>query len=1210
MAGAWAKGALYRLTMSVGRGGRTGDWAGSYNGGMFVHLRLHTEFSVVDGTTRIDELAKAAAADRQPAMAITDLNNLFGAIKFYKENRGKGVKPVLGAEIFLEDPAGGAPSRMLLLVQSKQGYLNISELLARAWTRNVVKNLAVCTWAWLEELGEGLMALSGAQAGPVGQALVRGDASGATELALRLAGLFPHRLYLEIQRAGRPDDEAHVAAAVQLAARLNLPVVATHPVQFTTEEEFEAHEARVCIAEGEILANPRRVRRFTREQYFKSSAQMAELFADVPSAIENTVEIAKRCNLTLVLGKPRLPDFPTPNGMPIDEYFRYASHEGLKERLVHLFPNEAEREKQRQHYVDRLEFELGTILKMGFPGYFLIVGDFIQWAKANGCPVGPGRGSGAGSLVAYALKITDLDPLQYNLLFERFLNPERVSMPDFDIDFCQSNRDRVIDYVKEKYGKNAVSQIATFGTMAAKAAIRDVGRVMDMSYTFCDGISKLVPGKPGQTYTLAYPPEPKKEGDKNNYALELEPMLYERVRKEEDVKTIIEMAQKLEGMTRNIGMHAGGVLIAPGKLTDFCPLYQQPGSESAVSQYDKDDVEAIGLVKFDFLGLATLTILEIAREFIQKRHKGQENFAFENIPLDDGPTYRLFSEGKTEAVFQFESRGMQGMLREAKPSRLEDLIALNALYRPGPMDLIPSFVNRKHGKEVVEYPHPLVEPVLAETYGIMVYQEQVMQTAQVLGGYSLGGADMLRRAMGKKKAEEMAEHRAIFRKGAAEKGIGQDKADEVFDLMEKFAGYGFNKSHAAAYSLLAYHTGWLKVHYTAEFFCANMTVEMDDTDKLKVLFEDAHKMGLSFEPPDVNRGVYRFEPVTDKVIRYGLGAVKGTGQQAIEAIVAAREGQGVGPRGHEKGPFTSLFDFCVRVDRTRLNKRTLEALIKAGAFDALHMNRAALVASIDRAFDFANAQLSNANQGGLFDMMGDDAHGSSTQEPDLVEALPWGVKERLTQEKTAVGFYLSGHLFDEVEGEVRRFVRTRIDELQDSREPQLLAGIISDFRVINGQRGRLALFKLDDKSRAIEASADENLINAYKDLLKEDEFVVVSGRLQLDHFSGGLRVKVQQLWGLASARCKFGRYLQVSVGDRVPDVVRLLQQFPAQREATEHGELLHGLRVRLGLRCEAQQGAATAELQLGDASRFFPSDAALAAWSAQVGSGVAAVVYD
>ena len=1182
-----------------------------YNAAMFVHLRLHTEFSVVDGTNRIDEAVASAAADGQPALAISDLNNLFGAVKFYKAARGKGVKPILGAEIVLEGEGSHPPARLVLLVQGSQGYLNLSELLARAWTRNAAKGQALCNWAWLEELSPGLIALSGAQAGPVGQALMRGDEAGAADLALRLAGVFPHRFYLEIQRAGRPEDETHVAAAVPLAARLNLPVVATHPVQFATEEDFEAHEARVCIAEGEILANPRRVRRFTREQYFKSSAQMQALFADIPSALANTVEIAKRCNLTLVLGKPQLPNFPIPGGMTIEEFFRKVSHDGLEERLQHLYPDVAERDRQRPRYVERLEFELGTILKMGFPGYFLIVGDFIQWAKNNGCPVGPGRGSGAGSLVAYALKITDLDPLQYNLLFERFLNPERVSMPDFDIDFCQANRDRVIDYVKEKYGKDAVSQIATFGTMAAKAAIRDVGRVMDLSYTFCDGISKLVPAKPGQTYTLAYPPETKKEGDKNNYALELEPLLYERVRKEEDVRTVIEMAQKLEGMTRNIGMHAGGVLIAPGKLTDFCPLYQQPGSESAVSQYDKDDVEAIGLVKFDFLGLATLTILEIAKEFIVRRHKGQEHFAFENIPLDDGPTYRLFSEGKTEAVFQFESRGMQGMLKEARPSRLEDLIALNALYRPGPMDLIPSFVARKHGKEVVEYPHPLVEPVLAETYGIMVYQEQVMQTAQVLGGYSLGGADMLRRAMGKKKAEEMAEHRAIFRKGAAEKGISQEKADEVFDLMEKFAGYGFNKSHAAAYSLLAYHTGWLKVHYTAEFFCANMTVEMDDTDKLKVLYEDATKhFGMQFEPPDINRGNYRFEPVSDMVIRYGLGAVKGTGQQAIEAIVAAREGQGEGPRGSVRGPFTSLFDFCVRVDRGRINKRTVDALIKAGAFDGLHRNRAALSASIDRAFDYAAAQHSNANQGGLFDMMGDDAQGSSTQEPELAEVPPWGVREQLMQEKTALGFYLSGHLFDEAARELASFVRMRIADLVDTREPQTVAGIVSDFRVVNGQRGRQGIFVLEDGASRVEASASDAVVQAHRDLLKDDELVIVTGRLQPGRNGFEARFIVQQVHDLAGGRCRFGKYLRVAVGHPPPDVARLLREHPPRKESTEHGELQHGLRVRLGVRCTQDGDSACAELQLGEAFRTYPTDAALAAWRAQACGGDVTVVYE
>jgi DNA polymerase-3 subunit alpha len=1162
---------------------------------MFAHLRLHSEFSVVDSTCRIDEVVKAAAADGMPALAITDLSNLFGAVKFYKETRGKGVQSLIGAEIFLEGLGAdtNATSRVLVLVQSTQGYLNLSELLARAWTQNVVKAQAVVKFSWLQELSQGLILLSGAQAGPVGQALVQGDEARAADVALQLASVFPHRFYLELQRAGRPEDLAQVNGAVRLAARLNLPVVATHPVQFLRPDDYEAHEARVCISEGEILGNQRRVRKFTGEQYFKTAAQMCELFADVPSALSNSLEIAKRCNLTLVLGKPQLPNFPIPpvDGvvMSVDDYFRHVSHEGLKERLLHLYPDATRRQAEQARYLERLEFELNTILKMGFPGYFLIVGDFIQWAKTHGCPVGPGRGSGAGSLVAYALKITDLDPLQYNLLFERFLNPERVSMPDFDIDFCQTNRDRVIEYVKDKYGRDAVSQIATFGTMAARAAIRDVGRVLDMSYTFCDGISKLIPNKPGQHITIAG-------------AIEAEPILAERLAKEEDVKTLLELAQKLEGMTRNIGMHAGGVLIAPGKLTDFCPLYQQPGSTSAVSQYDKDDVEAIGLVKFDFLGLATLTILEIAREFIMQRHQGQENFAYENIPLDDAATYKLFADGKTEAVFQFESRGMQGMLRDARPSRLEDLIALNALYRPGPMDLIPSFVARKHGREEVEYPHPAVAEMLSETYGIMVYQEQVMQTAQILGGYSLGGADLLRRAMGKKKAEEMAEHREKFRAGAlATHNIPEDKADEVFDLMEKFAGYGFNKSHAAAYSLLAYHTGWLKVHYTAEFFCANMTVEMDDTDKLKVLYEDALKFGLTFDPPDVNRGHHRFEPVSNKVIRYGLGAVKGTGQQAIEAIVKARE---------EGGPFKSLFDFCLRVDRTRLNKRTVEALIKAGAFDSLHMNRASLSASIDRAFEFAAASIANANQGGLFDMMGDDDHGSSTQEPDLVEMMPWGIKERLTFEKTAVGFYLSGHLFDAVEREVRQFARRKIDDLIDSRESQLLAGIVSDIRIINGQRGKVAIFKLDDKSAVMEATADENLINSTRHVLKDDELVIVMAKLQADRFSGGFRLKMEQIWDLPTARCRFGKYLNVAVNGRAPEIARLVKEFPAQRIVTDEGELLRGLPVRLSLSRQAYGLSAEAQVQLGDQARFFPSDAALASWIAQADGGKAVIAYD
>ena len=1155
---------------------------------MFVHLRLHTEFSIQDGTTRIDDALQMATQHGQPALAITDLGNLFGAIKFYKAAFSNGIQPIIGADIYLKDDTSQQSeiSRLLLIAQNHQGYLNLCELLTRAWSQMGAHAQGVVQLTQLEKLSEGLIVLSGAQDGVVGKALIQGKQQRASEFALQLARIFPHRFYLEIQRAGRIDDELHVSATAQLASRLKLPLVATHPVQFTNPDDYESHEARVCISDGEILGNTRRVRKFTHDQFFKSTDQMLELFKDLPSAIQNTLEIAKRCHLTLDLGKAQLPDFPTPivdgKPLPIETFFHESSHQGLQQRLLHLYPDQIELEKNQQHYKDRLDFEIKTIIKMGFPGYFLIVSDFINWAKKNGCPVGPGRGSGAGSLVAYALNITDLDPLQYNLLFERFLNPERVSMPDFDIDFCQTNRDRVIEYVKQKYGRDAVSQIATFGTMAARAAIRDVGRVLDLSYNFCDGIAKLIPNKPGQHMTIAK-------------AIEIEPVLAQRLDKEEDVKALLHLAQKLEGIARNVGMHAGGVLIAPGKLTDFCPLYQQPGSDAAISQFDKDDVEAVGLVKFDFLGLATLTILEIAKDLIVSRHQGQENFSYENIPLKDAATYQLFAKGKTEAVFQFESRGMQGMLRDAKPSRLEDLIALNALYRPGPMDLIPSFVARKNGREKVEYAHPLVESVLSETYGIMVYQEQVMQTAQILGGYTLGGADLLRRAMGKKKPEEMAEHRNIFREGAAKQNISPNKADEIFDLMEKFAGYGFNKSHAAAYSLLAYHTGWLKVHYTAEFFCANMTVEMDDTDKLKVLHEDAVKLGLSFEAPDINRGNYRFEPVSNRVIRYGLGAIKGSGQQAIEAVVKARQAGGA---------FTSLFDFAVRVDRSKFNKRTLESLIKAGAFDTINLNRASLLASVDRAFDFSQSQQVNALQSGLFDSA--DTHGSSTQEPDLIQVVPWHVKERLTQEKTAVGFYLSGHLFDEVDSEVRQFAKLRLEDLIELSEPVVVAGIVSDLRQINIQRGKLTFFKLDDKSTSIEVTVDEAVFNANKHLIKDDQLVILMVKAQPDRFSGGLRIQVQQAWDLAGARCRFGKYMQINVNGKLPDLDPILKDHPARVESTENGNLIRGLSVRFQLIRDGAQ----AQIDLGEAAKFFPTDAALAAWTSQAHQGQAQIIYD
>jgi len=1168
----------------------------------FVHLRAHTEYSVVDGTLRIDDAVQAARSDQQPALAVTDLGNLFGAVKFYKACRAAGVKPIIGVDLWMEPHAGSGDkqaTRLLVLACDGSGYHHLCELLSRAWTANVQRAQAWVKWEWLAEHAGGLIALSGADTGAVGAALLSGDRPRAAALAQRLAEIFPGRFYIELQRAGAPTHEVHVRLAVTLAAELKLPVVATHPVQFHTPDDFDAHEARVCVADGETLANPRRIKRFTREQYFKTQQQMAALFADVPSALANSVRIAQRCNLQLNLGVPRLPDFPTPDGSPLDEYFRASSFAGLEQRLSALYPDTARRDANRPRYEERLVYEIETIRKMGFAGYFLIVADFINWARRNGCPVGPGRGSGAGSLVAYSLGITDLDPLHYQLLFERFLNPERVSMPDFDIDFCQANRERVIDYVKDRYGRDAVSQIATFGTMAAKAALRDVGRVLGMGYGHVDSIAKLIPAPPGKTVTLARLPESPDPGI--IYARKEAPELEQREAAEEEVAELLALASRVEGLVRNIGMHAGGVLIAPGKITDFCPLYQQPGSESAISQFDKDDVEAIGLVKFDFLGLATLTILELAKEMIVARHPQRADFTFERVPLDDAGVYRLFSAGQTEAVFQFESRGMQGMLRDARPSRLEDLIALNAMFRPGPMENIPSFCARKHGREPVSYPHPLLEKVLGETYGIMVYQEQVMQVAQLLAGYSLGAADVLRRAMGKKKPEEMAKQREIFRDGAlTHNGIDAAKADEIFDLMEKFAGYGFNKSHAAAYALLAYHTGWLKVHFTAEFYAANMSVEIDNTDKLKVLIHDAKQFGVAFEPPDINRGVYRFEPVGPKLVRYGLGAVKGTGAGAIEAIVAARSADAE----CGGGPFRSIFDFCARVDRTRVNKRAVEALVKAGAFDALHAERAAVLASLSLAFEWADTQETHQSQTGLFDF--GDSHAASTQEPALASVEPFGVRERLSLEKTALGFYLSGHLFEQSATEVRRFVKRRIADLVDSREPVLLAGVVMELRMVNSQRGRVAIFKLDDMSESIESVVNEELLETVRDLLREDELLVVQGRAQPDRFTGGLRLNVQQLWDLPAARARFGRYLAVSVNGGVPPVGDVLRQWPVRRLTTNQGTTTLGLPVRLAI----ERAEAVAELDLGEEGRFWPSDEALSRWKSIAHGGQAAIVYE
>ena len=1076
----------------------------------FIHLRLHSEFSIADGLVRIDDLVEAAASDKQAAIAVTDLANLFGMVKFYSEARSKGIKPIIGCDVWItNDDERDKPFRLLLLVKNHSGYLQLCDLLSRAWLTNQYRGRAEIRIDWLQALEQkdGLIALSGFHLGDIGVALENGNAELAERCAQRWDTIFPGNFYIEIQRSGNPRLENLLRRLTHLAAKLSLPVVATHPVQFIKPEEFTAHEARTCISEGEILANTRRPKRFTAEQYFKTQAEMAELFADLPAALANSVAIAQRCNLSLTLGKAQLPDFPTPNGMTISDYLVAQAKEGLETRLLQLYPDESQRQEERERYESRLMFETDTIIKMGFPGYFLIVADFIQWAKHHGVPVGPGRGSGAGSLVAYSLGITDLDPLKYNLLFERFLNPERVSMPDFDIDFCQEGRDRVIQYVKERYGKDAVSQIATFGTMAAKGAVRDVGRVLDFGYNFCDGISKLIPFKPGKLVTIAD-------------ALKEEPLLKERQEKEEEVRQLLELAQQVEGIARNVGMHAGGVLIAPGKLTDFCPLYTQGVDGGVISQLDKDDVEAIGLVKFDFLGLTTLTILDRTVQNIRAMDASLADFSLETLALNDRPTYQLLTQAKTVAVFQLESRGMQGMLKDARPDRFEDIIALVALYRPGPMDLIPDFCRRKHG-ERFDYPDPRTESILSETYGIMVYQEQVMQMAQVIGGYSLGGADLLRRAMGKKKPEEMAQHRQIFRDGAATNGLTEQKADEIFDLMEKFAGYGFNKSHAAAYALLSYYTAYLKTHHPAAFMAANLSLAMDDTDKIKILAEDASVIcGLTLLPPDINQSDYRFTPVAEPGkkadrIRYGLGAIKGSGQNAIEAVVAARK---------EK-PFTDLFDFVRRVDKRQINRRTIESLIKAGAFDCLGVNRGVLLASVGLAMESAEQAEASAHQVSLFDI----ADSQFDDSPEYVNVPEWSEKQKLTEEKTALGFYLSGHLFNAYVEEAAKFARTRLVDLKPAREPKLVAGIISGVRTQMTQRGRMLIVTLDDNTAQVEVTVYSEIYEANRSLFREDEFLAVQGKVAEDRFSGGLRITADRVMDIATARANFVKALRLSM---------------------------------------------------------------------------------
>lgn len=1127
----------------------------------FVHLRSHSEFSVVDGITRIPAMVAKAKEYGQPALALTDLGNFFGLIKFYKAARKNGIKPIAGSDLYLENELDrDKPFRIAALAMNHEGYLALCDLLTQAWLDNQYKGRGEVKREWLLHQPN-LILLSGAHQGDVGQALLSGNLEQAAAWAQQWQTHYPNRYFLELQRAGFEDEERYIAGAVDMATQLGLPVVATHPIQFAVSDDFRAHEVRVCIAEGEQLANPRRVRKFTPEQYFVSSEYMQQRFADIPSALANTVEIAKRCNLELKLGKPHLPDFPTPEGMGLGDFLIHEAEIGLEKRLAQLYPDATERETHRQTYFDRLAWECKTIIDMGFPGYFLIVADFINWGKANGVPVGPGRGSGAGSLVAYSMGITDLDPLRYDLLFERFLNPERVSMPDFDIDFCQDNRERVIDYVKQKYGRQAVSQIATFGTLGAKAVIRDVGRVLELPYGLCDGLSKLIPFSPADPWSLSR-------------ALADEPAFKERYETDEEVKSLIDLARPLEGLTRSVGMHAGGVLIAPGKLIDFCPLYRQPGEDAnAVSQYDKDDVEDAGLVKFDFLGLRNLTILDWAVKYVRQFNEDKKDFDLMTLPLDDQGAYKVLCDGNTTAVFQLESRGMKELLRNLRPSNFEDIIAMLALYRPGPLEsgMVVDFVNRKHGRAEVDYFHPDLESVLQSTYGVIVYQEQVMLISQIIGGYSLGGADLLRRAMGKKKPEEMAMHREIFEKGAVEKGYDAQLAVKLFDLMEKFAGYGFNKSHSAAYALIAYHTAWLKAYHPAEFIAGTMLSDMDDTDKMQIFWKDALANGVAVLPPDVNASEYRFIPVKDahsakgkppRTIRYGLGAIKGAGEAAIHAIVAARQSGGV---------FKSLFDFCKRVDRASLNRRTLEALIKAGAFDSIDENRAALLATVSRAMEAANQAARNAHQVSLFDDDADDIIDLA-----LEQVTAWDLQTQLRQEKTAMGFYFSGHLFDAWRDEVRRFAPTQLARLEPSRDPQWFAGVLSGVRVRMTRRGRMMIAALDDGSAQVEVTIFNEVFEQNRQRLKEDQLIIIKGKVSFDDYSGGLRITADEIYDLQLAREARARSLRLLLTEPNYNTEKLYQLLNPFRAEPENN--IPGVAVELALdnsqyECQVRLGA-------------------------------------
>jgi DNA polymerase-3 subunit alpha len=1094
----------------------------------FVHLRLHTEYSLTDSVVRVPELVDAVAATGMRAVAVTDQNNLFAMVKFYRAALARGVKPIIGVDLLVrESGERQQASRVTLLCQSQIGYRNVTRLVSRAYLEGQQKGIATVDRSWLSrETLDGLIALSCATEGDFGRALVNARERDAEKALDQWLELFGDRFYIELQRLGRPDEEAYIAASVALASRRGVPVVATNDVRFLKGDDFESHEARVCIHDGALLADSGRQRRYTQQQYLRTPQEMAALFSDVPEALANSVGIAERCSLVLKLGEARLPQYPVPQGLTTAQFLRDEGARGLDGRLAAM--GAAKAHDAHDSYHERLRLELDVICQMGFEGYFLIVADFIRWARENGVPVGPGRGSGAGSLVAYSLGITDLDPIAHDLLFERFLNPERVSMPDFDVDFCMDGRDRVIDYVALKYGRERVSQIITYGTMAAKAVVRDVGRVLGMSYGYVDKIAKLIPFELGITLDDALTKEPELK------------RLYDT---EEEIKNLIDLARSLEGLTRNAGMHAGGVVIAPSVLTDFAPLYCDDTGNNVVTQFDKDDVEAAGLVKFDFLGLRTLTIIDWALEIIDRIRagRGEGPLDVNTIPMDDPKTFALLKACSTTAVFQLESRGMKDLVRRLQPDRFGDIVALVALFRPGPLQsgMVDDFIDRKHGKidGPIDYLHPSLKPVLEPTYGVILYQEQVMQIAQVLAGYTLGGADLLRRAMGKKKPEEMAKQRSIFVDGSVARGVDPQLAAHIFDLMEKFAGYGFNKSHSAAYALLSYQTGYLKAHYPAAFMAAVLSADMDHTDKVVTLIMECADIGLQVKPPDVNTSVYEFAVGGDRTIRYGLGAVRGVGRGAVEELVAQREAL---------GPYKSIEDLCRRLDLQKVNRRVLEALIRSGSFDGLGANRATLMQRLPAAMQLGdqNSKAHEAGQNDMFGLSADDRVPVAV--PLRTPELPdWSEAVRLAGERETLGLYLTGHPIAQFEPGLARFVSHRIGDLISDRPMETVrfgsgkavtvAGLIDEVK----KRGPRTILSLDDRTGRLEVTLFEDVFQRHRDLVAKDALVLVEGSLRFDEFSDAWRLSARKLTELDKVREQQARRVVLKLHSR-PDSPALL----------------------------------------------------------------------